>query len=137
MFGADIDSLWKWHSATVNVSLSNLGYKHIFELRTDSEQRPDIQSPFLNITVFDEANATPGYIFMAPYQTAQQSVYMYDNRGNLVWSGFGPTGAGPSHNFHVCQINGTDHLCYETGYQVRNPESIHPLSFALYLRHLS
>lgn len=42
---------------------------------------------------------------------------MYDNRGNLVWSGFGTTGAGPSHNFHVCQINGTDQLCFETGYQ--------------------
>ena len=42
---------------------------------------------------------------------------MYDNLGNLVWSGFGPTGSGPSHNFHVCPINGTDQLCYFTGYQ--------------------
>jgi hypothetical protein len=54
---------------------------------------------------------------MAPYQTAQQSIYIYDNSGNLVWSGFGETGPGPSHNFHVCPINGTDQLCYFTGYQ--------------------
>lgn len=36
---------------------------------------------------------------------------------NLVWSGFGQTGGGPSHNFHVCSINGTDNLCYITGAQ--------------------
>lgn len=54
---------------------------------------------------------------MAPYQTAQQSIYIYDNNGNLVWSGFGETGPGPNHNFHVCPINGTDQLCYFTGYQ--------------------
>jgi len=35
----------------------------------------------------------------------------------LVYSGFGSTGGGPSHNFQVCSINGTDNLCYITGAQ--------------------
>lgn len=36
---------------------------------------------------------------------------------NLVWSGFGPSGGGIYHNFHVCPINGTDYLCYFNGNQ--------------------
>ncbi|KAK5462868.1 hypothetical protein LTS15_002580 [Exophiala xenobiotica] len=78
------------------------------------KSRPDIYAPFLNISLFDEDAVTPGYIFMGPYQTFQEAIYIYDNRGNLVWSGFGETGGGPSHNFHVCSINGTNNLCFIT-----------------------
>ncbi|EXJ93564.1 hypothetical protein A1O1_01956 [Capronia coronata CBS 617.96] len=81
------------------------------------KSRPDIFAPFLNISLFDEEAVAPGYIFLAPYQTFQEAIYIYDNRGNLVYSGFGSTGGGPSHNFHVCSINGTDNLCFITGAQ--------------------
>ena len=114
---AGIDTLQQWHSTSPNFQIGeciNGLYSHA---HTNYAQRPDIEAPILNITLLDEANVTPGYIFVAPYQTAQQSIYIYDNQGNLVWSGFGPTGPGPSHNFHVCPINGTDQLCYFTGYQ--------------------
>lgn len=36
---------------------------------------------------------------------------------NLVYSGYGSTGGGPSHNFHVCSIGGVDNLCFLTGGQ--------------------
>ncbi|OAG34006.1 hypothetical protein AYO21_11861 [Fonsecaea monophora] len=81
------------------------------------KSRPDIYAPFLNISLFDEDAVTPGYIFLGPYQTFQEAIYIYDNRGNLVYSGYGSTGGGPSHNFHLCKINGTDNLCYITGGQ--------------------
>lgn len=29
---------------------------------------------------------------------------------NLVYSGYGATGGGPSHNFHVCSLSGMDNL---------------------------
>ncbi|RMZ78874.1 hypothetical protein DV738_g3569, partial [Chaetothyriales sp. CBS 135597] len=81
------------------------------------KSRPDIYAPAFNITIYDEGAVTPGYIFIAPYQTFQGGLYIYDNYGNLVYSGFGETGAGTSHNFHVCNVNGTDSLCYLTGAQ--------------------
>ncbi|EXJ60735.1 hypothetical protein A1O7_04888 [Cladophialophora yegresii CBS 114405] len=81
------------------------------------KSRPDIYAPFLNISLFREDAVTPGYIFLGPYQTFQEAIYIYDNRGNLVYSGYGSTGGGPSHNFHVCSVNGTDNLCYITGGQ--------------------
>lgn len=80
-------------------------------------QRPDIYAPSLYITRHDDSLITPGYIFLAPYQTFQAGIYIYDNRGNLVYSGFAATGGGPSHNFHVCDAGGTDRLCYITGSQ--------------------
>ena len=81
------------------------------------KSRPDIYAPGFNITIYDETAVTPGYIFIGAYQTFQAALYIYDNRGNLVYSGFGATGGGPSHNFHVCNVNGTDQLCHITGEQ--------------------
>ncbi|KAJ9617192.1 hypothetical protein H2200_000913 [Cladophialophora chaetospira] len=81
------------------------------------KSRPDIYAPFLNISLFVEGAVTPGYIFLGPYQTFQEAIYIYDNRGNLVYSGYGSTGGGPSHNFHVCSIDGKNNLCYITGGQ--------------------
>ena len=81
------------------------------------KSRPDVYAPAFNITIFDEAAVTPGYIFIGAYQTFQNGLYIYDNRGNLVYSGFAERGGGPCHNFHVCTMNGTDNLCYITGAQ--------------------
>lgn len=35
----------------------------------------------------------------------------------LVWSGWGATGPGNAHGVHVCQYNGSDHLCFFQGSQ--------------------
>lgn len=34
-----------------------------------------------------------------------------------MWSGFSVVGPGNAHNFHVCQFNGSTHLCLFQGYQ--------------------
>ncbi|RMD42028.1 hypothetical protein DV735_g3074, partial [Chaetothyriales sp. CBS 134920] len=81
------------------------------------KSRPDIYAPAFNITIYNEAALTPGYIFIAPYQTFQGGPYIYDNHGNLVYSGFGETGSGTFHLFHVCNVKGTDKLCYISGAQ--------------------
>ncbi|KAL9106356.1 MAG: hypothetical protein Q9227_008625 [Pyrenula ochraceoflavens] len=58
------------------------------------------------------------YIFLGPYQTEQPAPYIYDNQGNLVWSGYGAVGAGGQyHGLHVCSYNSSDHLCVFTGFQ--------------------
>lgn len=55
---------------------------------------------------------------MSPYQTTQAGPYLYDSKGNLVWSGFASNGGGTSHGFHVCPYEGSDHLCFFTGAQM-------------------
>lgn len=59
----------------------------------------------------------PGYIFTAPYQCYQNTAIIYDMDGEVVWFGFGQTGAGNVHNFHVCQYNDTPTLCWIEGIQ--------------------
>lgn len=59
----------------------------------------------------------PGYIFLAPYRNLDPGPYIYDNWGNLVWSGAGYAGPRTAHTPRVCQYKGTDHLCYYTGEQ--------------------
>ena len=78
--------------------------------------RPDLTPPALHITT-SEDGIVPGYIFMAPYQTDQMSPVIYDMQGRLVWSGYGSTGGGNAHAFHVCTLNETDHLCFFRGEQ--------------------
>lgn len=43
--------------------------------------------------------------------------YIYDNAGELVWSGAGELGPMTAHTPRVCQYKGTDHLCFFTGEQ--------------------
>ncbi|MCJ1386068.1 hypothetical protein MMC17_009193 [Xylographa soralifera] len=79
--------------------------------------RPDIDSIALNITRHNDSLISPGYIFMAPYQVAQAGPYLFDNSGNLVWTGFSISGPASSHDFRVCEWNGSDHLCMYQGNQ--------------------
>lgn len=80
--------------------------------------RPDLYPArlFVNTT---EDGVTPGYIFMAPYQSFQNSATIYDSNGDVIWFGFGSTGSGNVHDFKVCQFNGSDHLCFTEGVQYR------------------
>jgi hypothetical protein len=59
----------------------------------------------------------PGYIFIAPYRNVDPGPYIYDNYGNLVWSGAGWSGPRVAHTPRVCQFHGEDHLCFFTGEQ--------------------
>jgi len=80
------------------------------------KSRPDLYPPrlFVNIT---QDGVTPGYIFMAPYQSFQTSAAIYDQDGSLIWYGWGVTGGATVHNFKVCEYNGSDHLCFYQGFQ--------------------
>ena len=78
--------------------------------------RPDLTPPALHINISDDG-VTPGYIFIAPYQTDQIAALIYDLEGELVWSGYGAYGGGNTHAFHVCTYNETDHLCLFNGEQ--------------------
>lgn len=60
---------------------------------------------------------TPGYIFFAPYRNIDPGPYIYDSRGNLVWSGAGSSGPKTAHAPRVCEYHGEDHLCYFQGEQ--------------------
>ncbi|KAK4621983.1 hypothetical protein CLAFUW4_07449 [Fulvia fulva] len=65
--------------------------------------RPDILTPNLTFTSFDRTKVTPvhvdkakglepGYIFLSTYKgAAQHAPYIFDNQGNLVWSGYDST----------------------------------------------
>ena len=94
--------------------------------------RPDLFPPrlFVNTT---EDGVTPGYIFMAPYQSFQNSAAIYEQDGTLIWYGYGVTGGANTHDFKVCQYNGTDHLCFFSGDQytgyARGQSTIMDLSF--------
>ncbi len=78
--------------------------------------RPDLTPPALHVSI-SEDGTVPGYIFMAPYQTEQDSAVIYDTKGQLIWSGYGVTGGGSVQAFHVCNYKQTDHLCFFNGEQ--------------------
>ncbi|RFU33836.1 hypothetical protein B7463_g2515, partial [Scytalidium lignicola] len=83
---------------------------------------PDIKAPLFNITHYDEGTISPGYWFIDPYDGLgtrrsktlaslfQVGAHMYDNRGELVWSGAAVFENRNSFDFKVIQINGTSHL---------------------------
>ncbi|KEF54745.1 uncharacterized protein A1O9_09187 [Exophiala aquamarina CBS 119918] len=87
-------------------------------------KRPDIYAPSLNITLYEEHAVTPGKAsrYMIP-EGLVDVPSIHEGRTkpapgqNLVYSGYGSTGGGPSHNFHVCSISGADSLCFITGGQ--------------------
>ncbi|KAF9636611.1 putative Arylsulfotransferase protein [Lasiodiplodia theobromae] len=81
--------------------------------------RPDITPPELDITVYKPEAITPGYFFLAPWRRPRggpdHGPYIYDNDGNLVWSGAASFGGINAYNPHVCQHNSKDHLCFFQG----------------------
>ncbi|KXS96609.1 hypothetical protein AC578_10431 [Pseudocercospora eumusae] len=57
--------------------------------------RPDLQAPKWNISIYDRENLAPGYWFMSPYEHINQKSpgkgwigpHIYDDEGELIWSG--------------------------------------------------
>lgn len=80
------------------------------------KSRPGLYPPRLYVNT-SEPGISDGYIFMAPYQSYQNSAVIYDSNGEVVWFGFGETGSGNVQDFQLCQYNGSDHLCFTEGLQ--------------------
>lgn len=71
----------------------------------------------LDMTILRPELVAPGYIFLAPYRNVDPGPYIYDNWGNLVWSGAGSSGPKTAHAPHTCMYKGEEHLCYFQGNQ--------------------
>ncbi|KAF2641339.1 hypothetical protein P280DRAFT_468973 [Massarina eburnea CBS 473.64] len=84
---------------------------------SDFRSRPDLHAPTIDLQVFAPELVSPGYIFLTPYRNEDAGPYIYDNLGQLVWSGAGTQGASDSHNLHVCEYKAKDHLCFFQGHQ--------------------
>lgn len=59
-------------------------------------QRPDIEAPRWNVTIYDQDRVSPGYWFVEPYDYLDQSLInggkwtapmIFDGTGELIWSG--------------------------------------------------
>ncbi|KAI6851728.1 hypothetical protein KC350_g1556, partial [Hortaea werneckii] len=81
------------------------------------KSRPDLHAPIIDFQVLKPELVQPGYIFLAPYRNVDPGPYIYDNYGNLVWSGAGSSGPKTAHAPRVCTYQGSDHLCYFQGEQ--------------------
>ncbi|KAF2658149.1 hypothetical protein K491DRAFT_690496 [Lophiostoma macrostomum CBS 122681] len=79
--------------------------------------RPDLHAPIVELEIFKPELVSPGYVFLAPYRNIDPGLYIYDNSGQLIWSGAGTQGSSTVHNPHVCQYGGQDHLCFFQGHQ--------------------
>lgn len=67
-------------------------------------------APKLNVTIPGD-DASPGLLFISPWQLTGAGPYIYDKLGNLVWDGFGVVGPATAFNFHMCNYDGSNHLC--------------------------
>ncbi|KAK0948096.1 hypothetical protein LTR29_000620 [Friedmanniomyces endolithicus] len=81
------------------------------------KSRPDLHAPIMDFTILRPELVTPGYLFLAPYRNVDPGPYIYDNWGNLVWSGAGESGPKTSHAPRVCTYRGKDHICFFEGEQ--------------------
>jgi hypothetical protein len=88
------------------------------------KSRPDLSPPILNITI-PAQNTSEGYIFIAPYSgrsfsyptphgPAQPAPYIFTDKGELVWSGFGYVN-GWAANFQAAKWRGKDVLFAHEG----------------------
>lgn len=83
------------------------------------EQRPDLQPPTFEIELEDLEHVTAGFYFAAPWQDLplQNGPYIFDSTGELVWSGYGLSGAANAHGLFPCQYRDAIHLCFSQGNQ--------------------
>lgn len=79
--------------------------------------RPDLAPPILNITIEATKDTDDGYLFIAPYSGFKETSpshgprqgvpYIFTDKGELVWSGFGYFAGWPA-NFQKARIHGKD-----------------------------
>ncbi|KAK5036439.1 hypothetical protein LTS07_002166 [Exophiala sideris] len=80
--------------------------------------RPDLVAPILTPFIRVPEKQAPGLYFVAPYQQIQESVHIFDNDCNLVYTGFGSIGPGIAHAPQTCMYKGEVHLCFYQGTQM-------------------
>ena len=92
--------------------------------------RPDLRPPLYEVTVHSAERVTPGFWFVAPYekvtpdpltknyQPCQIGPQIYDNDGNLVWSGACQFHNRNAYNFQT--IPGSNNLSVNYGVAVEN-----------------
>ena len=81
---------------------------------TDHVQRPDIKAPKWDITIYDQEKLAPGYLFVGPYRILKQTTFghswngahIYDQRGELIWSGANRFSKGNIEDFRFSNVNG-------------------------------
>jgi hypothetical protein len=59
---------WRWRQTMLTILKPSL-------------QRPDLYAPAFTIELNDPERVTPGYIFIAPYESDNPGPYIYDNEG--------------------------------------------------------
>ena len=81
----------------------------------DRLQRPDLQAPKWNITIFNETRMSPGSWFIAPKQAERRHIgtgaawvgpTIYDGSGELVWSGTAQLDSPNCMDFRISEIDG-------------------------------
>ncbi|KAF2218113.1 hypothetical protein CERZMDRAFT_31767, partial [Cercospora zeae-maydis SCOH1-5] len=81
------------------------------------QKRPDIATPYLNVTTLDKSSVSPGYIFISPFKNRFSGPLIFDHFGDLLWSGSEAFSfsAGPGPGVYVFEPNDDDdghhHLC--------------------------
>ena len=98
-------------------------------------QRPDIRAPRFNLSIQKPELVTPGYWFTAPYgdlrsrlpttlyQPGQVGPHIYDNNGDLVWSGAHLFDDRPTFDFKVVDIDSAQHLTFITNEDLHETDS--------------
>ena len=89
----------------------------------DTAQRPEIKAPILNVEFFEAHKADWGFFFVGPYasivqqsqaanyyQPCQKGLVIYDQDGELVWSGACMFRNQNAYDFRVFEANSTQYL---------------------------
>ncbi|KAK3072058.1 hypothetical protein LTR53_007530 [Teratosphaeriaceae sp. CCFEE 6253] len=116
--------------------LGALGLQNMAEVPEDDDRwldddlwsfRPDLRPPKLHIRVNDGARATPGYLFIAPYDFHRTNVlsgtymahqmgpHIYEPNGDLIWSGADLFGDRNTLDFKIASFGGDTYLTFVTG----------------------
>ncbi|KAE8411958.1 ASST-domain-containing protein [Aspergillus pseudocaelatus] len=79
------------HSQRCNMDFFPIGWAFI---------QPDIRAPIMEVSLRNDSFITPGYIFIAPYETELPGPYIYDTDGLIyeprIWYGAEPMAPQPS-----------------------------------------
>lgn len=100
--------------------------------------RPDIDAPVYNVKVHNKEALAPGYWFVAPYGNLGQprpgnhwvGPHIYDNEGELIWSGAPMFGYWNAFDFRTATINGETMLTLlsdheQRGFMINSSYQVH------------
>ena len=110
---------------------------------TSCTQRPDIRATKWNVKTYHEDLLAPGYWFVGPYRILDQKnfghgwvgAHIYDQKGELIWSGKDMFSKGNIEDFRVSNVNGEylmtlmdqgrgDIIVFDNHYEIRDKISL-------------